>query len=172
MGLFMWEEWTSDNGISSHKYTVQAWERSPEYLERRRDLIGVQFKFWSHSYPQESRAACMVSRGLDSTLTASDIPKHTALQSPGGRAFLLEGNQQVYIYQHHWGSEGAGLWALVAAAAKRWWCKGTREIKSSPELCVVCPVFESRVFIWEHSGQKHRFWSQTDWVQTLTLTLN
>lgn len=86
MGLFIGAKWASDNGISSRKCMVRAWECSPEDLERRkRALIGVWFTALSYCYPQESRAACMVSRNLDLTLPASDIPNHRVLQSPGGR---------------------------------------------------------------------------------------
>ena len=64
MGLFTWEEWAL--ALTSARSKC---ENGPLWGG---DLIGVQSKSWSHAYPQESGAACMVSRSLDSTLTASD----------------------------------------------------------------------------------------------------
>ena len=116
MGLFMWEEWAL--ALTSARSKC---ENGPP----RRGLIGVQFKSWSHAYPQESGAACMVSGNLDSTLTASDIPSHMAPQSPGGRTLRETSTTE-------------GLWALPAATAKKWCCKES--------------VFEFSIFTWENSG--------------------
>ena len=112
MGLFMWEEWAL--ALTSARSKC---ESGPL---RGGDLIGVQSKSWSHAYPQESGAACMVSRSLDSTLTASDVSSHMAPQSPGGRTLGET-------------STNEGLWALPAATAKRLCCKDSIEKKSSPK---------------------------------------